>query len=395
MHLAYLHYLCSGDTAMAHVRQFSTAAADLGHRIDVHAMNLVQDESPGPSPSAGPAGVRQKLKHHFGRYLHEPKELLWNPLYVRKELALLRRNRPDVLLVRSHLLTFSPVWVARRLGLPLVFEVNSPAAESDLYLDQYAHIPVIPDWLEGWKFRQADALTVVSSSLKKHLCQRYSLAAEKVRVIPNGADHRAFTPDREPDRDVRQRLGDQPIVGFIGSFEKWHGADLLVKMVEDVARDRPAVRFLLVGDGPEAAGIRRRLDALNNRVLFTGRVPHERVPGLVACMDVGVMPESNFYGSPLKVLEWMAAGLAVVAPSYAPLTDIIENGVDGLLFPPGDSVALVKKIVQLVDEPELRGQIGCHATQKVRNSLTWSHNAEQVLGVCAEAHERKQPESAL
>src|SRR5436309_2585449 len=114
MHIAYLYYLVEGDPGTHHVRQFAEAARVMGNRVDVQAMNL----APGGGGSARASGglysrLRSTLKRLAGRYLHEPKEILWNPLYVRRELVLLRAARPDVLLVRDHLLTASCVPVAR------------------------------------------------------------------------------------------------------------------------------------------------------------------------------------------------------------------------------------------------------------------------------------------
>ena len=113
--------------------------------------------------------ARGFLKRVLGRYLHEPKELLWNPFYVRKERRLLSRAPPDVLLVRDHLMTSSCLRVARSLSLPLVLEMNAPAVESRLYLDEYWHLPFVPEYLEGRKLREADTVTVVSSALRDHL----------------------------------------------------------------------------------------------------------------------------------------------------------------------------------------------------------------------------------
>jgi glycosyltransferase involved in cell wall biosynthesis len=120
-------------------------------------------------------------------------------------------------------------------------------------------------------------------------------------------------------------------------------------------------------------------------VTFLGRVPHERVPGLVGALDIGVMPESNFYGSPLKVIEWMAAAKAVVAPRYGPLVEVIDDGEHGLLFTPRDVEHLVAQVLRLVDEPALRAQVGARAAARVTRSLTWEHNAQRVLAACEEA----------
>lgn len=387
MHIAYLHYLYGDASALNHVRQFAEAARQLGHRVDVHAMNLgpsVDDGDGGPpAPSSVGQRLRGVLKRHLGYFLHEPKELVWNLTYMRRETELLRREPPDVLLVRDHTLTASAPTVARRLGLPLVIEVNAPAAEAGLYLDDYLHLPWISEWLEGHKLRRADAVTVVSGALRDFLVKQHGLSPDTFDVVPNGADLERFHPELPSDPDLPDNLrGDAPVVGFVGSFEKWHGTDLLAAMVCRVGEARDDVHFLLVGDGPERVDVERATAGLGDRVHFTGKVPHSRVPGLVAAFDVGVVAEAGFYMSPLKLFEWMAAGRAAVAPCYGPLEEVIDDGVHGLLFPPRDIDTLCGAVLRLLDDGALRQRLGRAAAERAHGSLSWQDNARRVLAAC-------------
>lgn len=392
MHLAYLHYLYGDDTAHHHVRQFAEAARDLGHRVDVHGMNLGPPDGEGnggPPPLA--RRLRDWLKKRLGYLLHEPKELFWNLRYLRRETELLAPEPPDVLLVRDHALTASCVPVARRLGVPLVLEVNAPAAESGLFLDQYLHLPWIGGWLEGWKLRRADGVTVVSTALEEHLVARHRIGAEKVAVVPNGADLHRFHPGVDPDPELPADFRGRPVVGFVGSFHKWHGTELLGRMARAVGAARADARFLFVGDGPEAGALHRDAAELGDRAAFTGRVPHARVPGLVAAFDVGAVAAAGFYMCPLKVIEWMAAGRAVVAPCQGPLRELIDDGVHGLLFPTGDADALAAAVVRLVDDPDLRRRLGRAAAERAHATLSWTDNARRVLTVCERVREGRTP----
>jgi len=383
VHIAYLHYLVASDTAQNHVRQFVEAVRSLGHRVDTYSMNLHPSEVPdGVGSTSALSVLRRILKRRFSRYVHELKELLWNCIYIPRELAVLRRARPDVLLVRDHLFTMSSILVARCLKLPLVLEVNAPAEESSLYLDEYLHLPCIPQWLESYKLRRAGAIVTVSSTLKELFKERYGLDDEMLSIVPNGADPELFHPGATGDAEMVPLLTGGPVIGFVGSFHKWHGSRLLCHMLQEVASTCPAARFLLVGDGPEAEPVRRAAASLGDRAIFTGNVPHERVPGLVATFDIGVLPDSHSYGSPLKVIEWMMAGKAILAPRYAPLLDVIENGVHGLLFPPGDGDALVRDVLRLLGDPGLRHRLGEAAAARARTSLSWQDNARRVLQAC-------------
>lgn len=389
MRVAYLHYLCD-DFALHHVQQFADAARGLGHLVDVYAMNLSPKENARDSSSRRLwLQLRESLKRRLGRYLHEPKELAWNARYLALETELLESTRPDVMLVRDHMLTVSCVGVARRLELPLVIELNAPAEESRIYFHEYFHLPLVPEWLEAWKLRRADAVTVVSSALRDHIVTRYSLPATKITVVPNGADLERFSPSVPRDCEFLSAFGEHPVVGFVGSFQGWHGSNLLTRLITRVAAARPAVRFLLVGHGPDAPAVREETRHLGDRVRFTGRVPHERVPGLVSCLHVAVMPESNFYGSPLKVIEWMASGRGIVAPAYGPLEDVIQSEVHGLLFPPRNADALVESVLRLLDDPALARKLGEAAAARARSSLSWTDNARRVLAACEKAAQRR------
>jgi glycosyltransferase involved in cell wall biosynthesis len=271
-----------------------------------------------------------------------------------------------------------------------VLEINAPSDESRLYKNEYAHIPWLPERLERFKLRHADGIVTISTALKKHLVAHLGADESRVVVAPNGADTDIFHPEVSPDREALAKLGDGPVVGFVGSFQKWHGSELLARMIADVSAACPDARFLMVGDGPERERMQKACERIvAGRVLFTGRVDHARVPGLVACMSIAVVADTGFYMSPLKVIEWMAAGKAVVAPAYGPLAEIIDDGVEGLLFPPGDIDALVGCVRRLLDDSALGSRLGHAAANRVRRSLTWRHNAERVIAACRAAVERR------
>jgi glycosyltransferase involved in cell wall biosynthesis len=386
--IAYLHYLSPNDSALTHVDEFARAARDLGTSLDVYAMNA-DDDAPSTAPPAVPAvPSRPFLKRHLSRYLREPRELWSNVPHLRRATRMLRDARPDVLLARVSLLTASSVILARRYRLPLVLEINAPALDATTYNTEYLHLPYIPGALERWRLEAADAATVVSSSLRSYLVERYHLLPAKLTVVPNGADVNRFRPDVAPAFLGWPNDAHGPVVGFVGSFQEFHGVDILARMIDRVARQRPGVRFLLVGDGERADTVRRTIGHLGDRVLFTGRVPHERIPALVNAFDIGVLPETAFYCCPLKVVEWMAAGRAIVAPGYGSLTDLIQDEAEGLLFPPRDEDALLAAVLRLVDDAGRRRTLGAAARRRAETSLTWRENARRVIETCRAAAER-------
>jgi len=380
MRISYIHYLYGDDTALQHVQSFVAAARNLGHDVTVHAMNL----APTGTARTGRLRVRQWLKNKVSRSLHEPKELLWNLRYVRRELRIVRAEKPDVLVVRDHHLTCAEAIVRTIARVPLVLEVNAPGADqSRRYLDQYRHVPLAGGLTERWRMRAADTIVVVSEALRQHLIEAYAIAAERIVTNPNGADCERFHPDVDAT-PIRRRhgFGSDVVIGFVGSLHPWRGPELLRAVID--ATCRSGVRFLLVGDGPGWDGLRDWLAGrpYRNRVVVTGSIRHADVPAYLAAMDIAFIPDSAFYMSPLKLFEYMASARAVVAPQCGALEEIIQSGIHGVLFAPQSAAAAVEAIESLVANATLRHELGRNARELAIARFTWAHNAGRVIEAC-------------
>ena len=173
-------------------------------------------------------------------------------------------------------------------------------------------------------------------------------------------------------------------VGFVGSMKPWHGVGDLLAAFAQLQAQEPNNRLLLVGDGPARGELQSRADSLglSSAVHFTGAVSPAEIPAVLASMDVAVAPfhdRANFYFSPLKVYEYMAAGLPVVATDVGQLRDLIESGTTGLLVPPSAPAALASALGRLRREPALRARFGQTARARVLNEFTWERNARRIL----------------
>ena len=162
------------------------------------------------------------------------------------------------------------------------------------------------------------------------------------------------------------------------------------KFIRNLLAQPQAQRRIVIDPGAQYRGVellaprgKRRRPLGGGQI--SGGVPHARVPHLVASLDVGVLPDTSFYACPLKIVEWMAAGRAIVAPRYGPVEDLLEDGAQGLLFPPRDLEALVAAVLRLVDQPRLRQELGSAAAVRAAGSLSWSDNARRVVGALEEA----------
>jgi glycosyltransferase involved in cell wall biosynthesis len=180
-------------------------------------------------------------------------------------------------------------------------------------------------------------------------------------------------------------------VGFVGSFGLWHGVRLLPSLIEDVARERPGARWILVGGGvlyqKVAAEIKSR--RLSERVRLTGVVSHDRALSLLAACDICVSPHvpnpdgSAFFGSPTKLFEYMGLGKPIVASALEQIGEVIEDGRTGLLCPPGDVEAAAAAVVRLLGDQALRKSLGDAALEEAKTTYSWEMHAQRILEALA------------
>ncbi len=203
--------------------------------------------------------------------------------------------------------------------------------------------------------------------------------------MPNGADPELFDPAGADPRVVRERhgLGSRLTIGWTGILREWHGVELLLDALPLV----PDACLLIVGDGPARAALEARAGApagLQDRVVITGRVPHEAMRDHVAAMDIAVVAdERTGIASPMKLVEYMAMARAVVAPRLDNIRDLVDDDVDGLLFAQGDAAALGAVFRRLAGDSALRERLGRAARRKVETTRNWRQNAIGVLGLVA------------
>jgi glycosyltransferase involved in cell wall biosynthesis len=278
--------------------------------------------------------------------------------------------------------------------VPHLLEVNAPLRLERARTKGLA-LAGLAGRVEGALFAGSDAVLVVSDALRRYVLER-SGGAARVVVQPNGVDTARFLA-RGRDLQVRAQLGLAPeafVVGFTGSLKPWHGVDVLLEAFATVRSAEPAARLLIVGEGPQDAALRARAAALGlgPSVVFTGRVEHDAIPRYLAAMDAGVAPYlqvPDFYFSPLKLYEYMAAGLAVVASDAGEIAGLVHHEQTGLLCPPGDAGALAGTLLRLARDPAARARLGVAARAEAERH-TWAGNARLVTDL-ARARGRGQP----
>lgn len=387
MVITYFSYLWDIDGISAgsaiKAKEFIRAMNDLGHTAHL------EWRTPQPNGQVNVTEkVKESLKPALQKYLHEPKQLALNLPHLRAEYHILQRQRPDILFTRLEVYNFSGLWLSKWLDIPLVVEADCPPTYEMMhfYGKDYKHLGNLAAKLELRNLLDADAVIVISSALKNYYIE-LGVAADKMHVIPNAADHEKFRP-MPKDRDLVEKygLGDSIVVGWIGSLFGWSGIENLIAVARQVLETRPNVNFMLVGGGKNQEFFAQHLQTGPHaaRVILPGTVPHDQVARYLSCMDVVLAPYPKldfWYASSMKIFEYMAAGKAVLATAVGQVAEIIEDGVNGYLFDPDCSSMLLEKILALVDSPEARRRVGERARLDIEQKWNWHNIANQMITI--------------
>jgi glycosyltransferase involved in cell wall biosynthesis len=362
--------------ASVHVQAVAGALAATGARLTVLATRT------GGAPPASLAGsglVALPPAPRAEPAARERAALAANDALARALSAL---GPLDLVYERYSLWSHAAMEHARARGIPGVLEVNAPLID-----EQAAHRVLVDRSAAEAVARRALAAATVVIAVSPGVAawlERFPAAAGKVHVVPNGVDPARFgaTPPAAPGRPFT--------VGFLGTLKPWHGLDTLVDAFAVLHARRPGARLRLIGDGPQAAAVRARLavDGVAGAATLTGAVAPAAVPAELAAVDVGVAPYPDlrpFYFSPLKLVEYAAAGLPAVCSRVGALEDVVTDGVTGLLCPPGEPLALAAALERLADDPGLRARLGAAARERVLAEHTWDRVVARTLALAASA----------
>ncbi len=379
MRVLYHHRTQGAEPESIHIAAIAAALGRLGHEVDIAGPT-------GKHPGRGAAkqSVMGRVKRHTPRLLIELVQIVYNALSFAKLLRALLRRRYDLVYERYALYNIAGLLAARAFAKPFVLEVNTLYARAwqkyfGLWFGGLARA------LERYTVRRADAVITVSEALRT-LLEEEGVAARRITVLPNAIDPGEFDPARFAGSDLRGRLGLSAIVaGFVGTMNRWQGIAGFADVIEQVMAARDDVSFLFVGDGESRSALQTELfrRGVNRGVVFVGRQPHAAIPEYVAAMDIGLLLDSNSYGSPMKVFEYWAMGKAVIAPKVPPVLEVLRDGETGFLIAPGDAAAMARSILLLAGDAQLRARTGHAGRCCVLAEHTWDQNAAKILEAVA------------
>lgn len=388
MRILYHHRTRGREVEGVHIRGVVNALRGLGHEVTVLSFPGADPEQeqqhPGGATTRNGRGRLGALVSRMPGVLFEMLELGYNLVTLVRLQRAFARLRPQLVYERYSLFLCATVWLARRRGIPVILEINDSALVErvrPLWLKSLARR------IEHWCLRNATGLVFISGYFRQQAEAAYGTIAPSV-ISPNAADLVRFDPARHDATRLRAERGvaGRVVCGYVGAFVHWHGVNGFVEAIAARLAEVPTLVLLLVGDGRGLPALRELVAArgLADRVLLPGRVPHAQIPSWIACMDYAVLPDSNHYGSPVKLFEFMAMGVAMVAPDYAPVAEVVEDDHTGWLFPRKQMDACVRRVLELAAQPEARRRVGAAARDYIVRERQWRNNAEQLLGLLPE-----------
>lgn len=371
----------------AHIAHIVKAFESLGHTVlvlsppgvDPLAMVGAKPLDKTDEKTKGLSNLWKLVSRHAPQLFFEFLEVGYNFLAIPLIIKAIRQNNIDFVYERNAFFLFAGAYSSKRCRIPLIIEVNEAVGVKrarKLILVKLARL------CERYTLGNAKIAFTVSSYLSKMLLKN-SPPETRIKVLPNAIDPLRFSQptNREKIREIYS-ISDKIVIGFAGWFDWWDRLDLLIDLQKElVEQGYDNVVTMLIGHGDIADELKKQINnkGILEKVIMTGAVEKQDVLDYIDALDIGILAHSNEFGSPMVLFEMMALGKCVVAPDLAPITDIIIDGKNGLLFPQLNTDILKLKIILLLEDKHHRDLIGNTAKNMVFENNTWLKNAQTIL----------------
>lgn len=273
--------------------------------------------------------------------------------------------------------------VAQRIRVPFVYEVralweDAAVDQGKTYVNSMRY--KLTRLLETYLLRNAHIVVTICEGLKEEIIKR-KVSVKRIVVVPNGVDCNKFIPTAK-DVGLLQKYGineSDEIIGFIGSFYEFEGVKNMIEAMNEISTRTEHIKMMIVGGGIEEANLKQLTKnlRLEDRVIFTGKVPHKDILRYYSLMDVLVYPRQKKriteMVTPIKPLEAMALEKAVIGSDVGGIKELISDGKNGLLFESGNVLDLSKTILKLLMNKSLKVELGKNARLSVLGNRSWSN----------------------
>jgi glycosyltransferase involved in cell wall biosynthesis len=376
--ILYHHRTRATDAQKVHILEMVSAFRELGHEVTIASLVETEKRASEPEREAKESG----LKKLFRRipFSSELVQLGYNVFAIPWLCANIRASGADFIYERYSLLNFSGVAAAALMGKSLILEVNSPLA-LEMSREKEIRARHFAAWMEHIICNAATRVVVVSGPLRRIMIEN-GVQDSKLYLMPNGVNLHRFRTDGGSRLAESLGIRDRVVIGFVGWFRRWHGLELLLEAFHDSGLGSGQAVLMLVGDGPATEELKDYVAKTNlqDSVIFTGAVSHEEIPAYLSIVDIAVQPAANEYCCPMKIIEYMGQGKAIVAPRQENIEELLDNGRNAVLFKPGDAAGLSRALSALVTDSGLRSKVGQSALRAIHErDLLWESNAQKVV----------------
>jgi glycosyltransferase involved in cell wall biosynthesis len=373
MKILYHHRIASKDGQYVHVEEIITALKDNGHEIILVAPNVAESSDFGSD-----GGFVDTLKSKMPQFLYELLEFSYAFWAFLKLCVAIIKYKPDAIYERYNLFLPAGIWAKKLFNLPFLLEVNAP-----IYEERKKYDGISIDWLARWSqhyaWKNADMILPVTNVLADY-ARKVGVPESRINVIPNGINHKRFSNNTKVPKSYEK--GDAIVIGFVGFVREWHGIDKVIDLIASL--DNINVKLLIVGDGPVRSDLEEQAKSvgLSDKFFITGVVARNDMSEWLNIIDIALQPDVTSYASPLKMLEYMAKGKAIVAPDTPNIKELLQHEVNALLFSLEDSDSFLKAIKTLCLDDKLRDELGHNALLSVETEeLTWNANAVRIVNL--------------
>ncbi|MGB0936500.1 MAG: glycosyltransferase [Colwellia sp.] len=388
MNIVFHHRTRGKGAEGAHIRGVVKGLRQLGHTVNILSLPGAEPELSSKkskkSDAANSKGIFSyvsELTKYVPEFVFEFFEMAYNIIAWLRIRKYIKNHQPDFIYERYSLFMFAVVWWAKRKNLPLILEVNDSCLVQRVRPLAFTGLA---KKIEHWIFKNATGLVFISSRFQQVATEAYDIISPSI-ISPNAADLDNFIIDNTKGQLLREKfqITDKVVAGYVGVFAKWHGVEWFIdEIVKDLA-NHPHLVLLLVGDGVSYEPIKAKIAAasLEKQIILTGRVPHSEVSAYLSAMDFGILPDSNDYGSPMKLFEFMAMEKGMVAPDFSPITEVVIDNQTSWLFPANDHKACIKKTFEVAINKAEQKTVGKNARSYIEHERQWKHNAQQLLSL--------------
>ncbi|WP_206483081.1 glycosyltransferase family 4 protein [Thalassotalea sp. G2M2-11] len=390
MNILFHHRTRGKGAEGVHIRGVTKGLRELGHNVSILSLPGAEPEqqeenkTPKNQQTQSQNGVLAflaNLTKYTPEFVFELIEIMFNFISIFRLRKAVADAKADMIYERYSLFLFASVWWAKKHNIPIVLEIND---SSLVHRVRKLFFVSLARKFERWIFKNATGLVFISSEFKQIAEQEHGEIAPCV-VSPNAADLDAFVINEDKAQKLRIKLNidDKVVIGYVGAFVHWHGIDWFVDLISEQLKNFPNIVLLLIGDGVSYEPIKQRIKQadIEEQVILTGRVAHHEVSTYLSAMDFGILPDSNNYGSPMKLFEFMAMGKGMVAPNFTPIAEVVKDDETSWLFPANDRQACIDKTLAVAKDTQAQKKVGTNARAYIENERQWKHNAQQLLSL--------------